>query len=1519
MSAAPSNTADRLRSVSPRQVTALSVARSVTNNLAGWRYNPAVSPATLTELDVSAGQAPWVLKCAVSGGGLAINGVVQTGDNPVMNLDAPITTEEGQVFELITIKHGAFSDAATIHQVIMPDTLTTIEYNAFYNCRYMTSLRLPERLETLGNTAFRKCVRLKTVENFLPATLTSIGNNAFQECTHLTTPVIFGHGVDAGNRPIAVTLGAHAFNAAKALPSVTIGPGVTAIPNEVFTGCTSLKTVRLHDAIISLGFATFKDCTSLETVSPLTPSALTTLSASVFSGCPLLAGEAVLGTNGVCTIGADAFKGTSISRLDLGPGVTGPIPTSFCQGCNLLSDVTLEGNLTAISKYAFNGCSALESIIMPDSITKIEGESFTGCTSLESVRLPESLTTIGNSAFLGCSALAMVEPLLPTECTFIGNSVFENCPMLSGALAIATNGAAATIGTSAFKGTEISSVTLGCAIERIGDSAFRSCTSLRHVRLPAGLTRIDNYALSGCTALEVVEPLLPAGCTNVGNEVFSNCLNLQGELFFATNGAAASIGSSAFYRSKISAATLGDAIAQIGASAFKECSSLHSIRLPATLVAIGDSAFTSCTSLEYVSPLLPATCTSIGASAFSSCTALTGDLVVDGGGNGVSLGSYAFLNSCIGSASFSAGVTSIPGSFLGNVQTLKTVTFASKPTWTSSSFYQPPAYASRFIVPADNVAWAEFVANPTLATPWDALDASVRQSYIDAYPGEPPPRAITKSAPANQWIVSYGQTPAGNIDLAVTGAPAQIGAGQVAPAYGYYADIAATQNLPMSLSAPQYANEAEARYACVGYRIERPSLGGWTDAVDHGLDDPTTPVVSYVPDGDGQRRFSWLWEPVEYAVTVWSPNDPSIGQAFVSGAGMNGYFTPGATATATATPGIGLSFVRWHGDVPAGHETDPTISFVVDAPKRLVPEFSSAWTYDSVAKTVTDGYWTLKVTGSQDALTVGKPTANGDSPIGVLDLRKPIAGGGAFVSIANSAFEANGKLAVLRLPDTLESIGNNSFNKCTSLTTIEPFFPNSLTSIGQWCFRSCAALEGDLKFALDGRPASLNGGYNFHGTRISSVTLGDGVTLNSERIFSSNTSLGSVRLGEGIRSIGTGMFSGCSSLTNVTPFLPVATIAIGTECFYGCSLLEGELYFATNGAPATLGSSSFCGTGISSVNCGNGVTSIPDKAFYNCKLLGDVKIGEGVASLGGYGFNSCTALTNFCPLLPASVASIGDACFYGCSSLVGDLHVGTNGIPVQFGGANTFNGCKAITSATLGNGVTALPSNAFQDCKSLTWINASETMGSVGGSCFRYCDSLTSFDPFLPAGMSSVGSRAFFDLKKLTGTLVVGMARNDVVFVASENFCGTAITNLILGPRLVSMSNGAFKNATKLAAITINSTSAISANAFNGCTKVRAVYFDGPVPLEMPASAFTGWKAGQSCLHIPKDNVTWRAWLDANIIPWDDLTDDEHDSYWDEWPNGKKPYGFTKTTSVPASQWVAGWVSPGLGTIIILQ
>lgn len=158
--------------------------------------------------------------------------------------------------------------------------------------------------------------------------------------------------------------------------------------------------------------------------------------------------------------------------------------------------------------------------------------------SLCEVNLPNTIETIGDYAFYRASNLKKINIPNLSSLQSIGESAFEG----TGLQKIELPPCIKSLGDYTFKNSEIESVSLpemieeipyGCFYECkklqnvefsssvIEARAFYNCISLRHITLPANLTRIVDRAFSGCENLE--EFILPSNVTIIGPSIIEGC------------------------------------------------------------------------------------------------------------------------------------------------------------------------------------------------------------------------------------------------------------------------------------------------------------------------------------------------------------------------------------------------------------------------------------------------------------------------------------------------------------------------------------------------------------------------------------------------------------------------------------------------------------------------------------------------------------------------------------------------------------------------------------------------------------------------------------------------------------------------------------------------------------------------------------------------------------------------------------------------------------------------------------
>lgn len=202
----------------------------------------------------------------------------------------------------------------------------------------------------------------------------------------------------------------------------------------------------------------------------------------------------------------------------------------------------------------------------------------------------------------------------------------------------------------------------------------------------------------------------------------------------------------------------------------------------------------------------------------------------------------------------------------------------------------------------------------------------------------------------------------------------------------------------------------------------------------------------------------------------------------------------------------------------------------------------------------------------------------------------------------------------------------------------------------------------------------LKGNHN-----LETYTVRKGTRVICDEAFSSCYDLTSITLPQGVESIGHNPFTYCNNLSSVicrSPHFKVIDKMLLTS--------DGKRLISYWGKEYV-------------VSVPQGVESIGDGAFYECKSLKSITLPQGVKSIGNRAFYECKALTSI--TLLQGVESIENEAFYEC---------------------------KALTSITLPQGVKSIGNGAFKFCKALASITLPQEVERIGYEAFSWCRALTS-------------------------------------------------------------------------------------------------------------------------------------------------------------------------------------------------
>lgn len=255
------------------------------------------------------------------------------------------------------------------------------------------------------------------------------------------------------------------------------------------------------------------------------------------------------------------------------------------------------------------------------------------------------------------------------------------------------------------------------------------------------------------------------------------------------------------------------------------------------------------------------------------------------------------------------------------------------------------------------------------------------------------------------------------------------------------------------------------------------------------------------------------------------------------------------------------------------------------------------------------------------------------------------------VTIAPKAFQNKTTLKSIVIPDTVEFIGQSAFSGCTGLT--EFTFPAALRSI------HADINQGEHKYAVfsgsSDSSTSLSNVYsnyyyyspfatgkstgittinynsiNFHGYSSSSNLVDYGTSYDYYFVICGTylTNVTTINIGSNVTRIPSNFISKTTKITSLT--IPSGVTSIGFRVIYSCTRLTTLNYNAINAERASsytgylFGDNSF----LTTVNIGNNVQKIPACFIRDATAVTSIDLPASVTSIGNYAFYGCSSLTS---------------------------------------------------------------------------------------------------------------------------------------------------------------------------------------------------------------------------------------------------------------------------------------------------
>ncbi len=271
------------------------------------------------------------------------------------------------------------------------------------------------------------------------------------------------------------------------------------------------------------------------------------------------------------------------------------------------------------------------------------------------------------------------------------------------------------------------------------------------------------------------------------------------------------------------------------------------------------------------------------------------------------------------------------------------------------------------------------------------------------------------------------------------------------------------------------------------------------------------------------------------------------------------------------------------------------------------------------------------------------------------------------------------------------------------------------------------------------------------------------------------------------------------------------------------------------------------------------VTSIGEKAFYNCKLLTSTTIPESVTSIGSFAFYNCISLNSI--EFPKGIVSIEGFAFYNCTSLTGGIII-PDGVTSICVGA--FQNCTSLTSVTIPDSVTEIQQYAFQNNKSMTSVTIGRGVVSIGREAFGWCAGELIIHSNIPN--PSMGSYGAFRGSYFTKVTI----EEGVTSIGNYAFYGCGkLLDVSIPDSVTSIGNNAFGCCISLINITIpQNVSKIDYYAFMDCSSLNDVYCKPTTPPTGEGGMFYNNASGRK-IFVPTASVEaykvaqyWRNYAD---------------------------------------------------------
>lgn len=206
----------------------------------------------------------------------------------------------------------------------------------------------------------------------------------------------------------------------------------------------------------------------------------------------------------------------------------------------------------------------------------------------------------------------------------------------------------------------------------------------------------------------------------------------------------------------------------------------------------------------------------------------------------------------------------------------------------------------------------------------------------------------------------------------------------------------------------------------------------------------------------------------------------------------------------------------------------------------------------------------------------------------------------------------------------------------------------------------------------------------------------------------------SIVVGDGVTVVGRHAFSGLVNVQSIS--MPYSLTSIEDNAFEWVGETAGIEKIDFTGTVRSFGSEVFAHSGVKKLNVPY-ADSWGINAFQYCTQLERVTFDDNITSIPKNMFGGCTNLTDVD--LPDKLTSIGESAFWNTGLSTVSIPSGVTTISTA-----AFSGCQNLYRVEIPEGVTAIKNSAFYNCKALQSVVIPASVQEIGSQAFWECTAL---------------------------------------------------------------------------------------------------------------------------------------------------------------------------------------------------